>query len=418
MEVDSESNELLESFFQEDTIVPRVTILGNILQEEISIQPMLSKQIGYDKFIYNNDMSGLINFLQENSSDQQILDDIMLQSASCFNMIMTKYALELGANINANNCAIIGWIFSFPNINGSIQVFDQLLNIGLDLSLIGLKQFVDKLFDHYYDGIKYVFEHINTNNNIPSHIIDICIVYAIQHNAIRIIELLLSYDSDHALLSTDALKLLPPYFSIELLQMLLAHNKIDLQIHGPLILLSAIRNPDVLEFLLKHNIETSDIKLSDFYSNSSVSLNMLLKHGWQPSTDDITETFHHINLFIKIIAERNIDLCYASLKSGNSSASNSCFITDDRYLYRLDSDLAGNKIIEHMMYFFPTIDEYIKHNDFDGLLNHMDNVNLDQFTLDHIFIIGVTHCENKLIDHALKKVRILIHIIVNASLRY
>ena len=101
-----------------------VTILGKTIQEStIKRNCYTEEKTPYGILIKNGDVTGLINFMQENTLDQSTLDNIILLSARFYNHDMIKYALENGANINVDNCIIINYV-SF--VSGT-KIFDDLL---------------------------------------------------------------------------------------------------------------------------------------------------------------------------------------------------------------------------------------------------------------------------------------------------
>ena len=302
--------------------IARVTLLGKPLPEQEAISwdhsQMSNVKSNFTEFIRDDDINGLIIFLQENPPDQKMLDQILLCSISHFNMNTAKYVINLGANINAEDCfiacQILGHYIDIDNVDTQLKTLDKLLDMGLDLTLIGLPSIVSRLYDHNYTKIKYVFEHIN--ETMPANVIDTCLHYAIQHNAVRVVELLLSYDCEHALLPENTFNQ-THRISTELLQILILNNKIDLKIHGSALLHLPIYDKNMLVFLLENNIEIDGICLDFFMCTFSIeSLEMLLEYGRRPTIDDIVMTFGKTGFFIKLVTERGINV-YASLGENN-----------------------------------------------------------------------------------------------------
>ena len=339
--------------------------------------------------------------MQENTLDQSTLDSIMLLSARFYNHAMIKYALENGANINADNCIIMDYV-SF--VNGT-KIFDDLLDFGMDLSLISLRSFTHKLHDHNYDIVKYILDHIG--DNIPIIIIDKCICFAIMYGAEHIIKLLLQYDHVHALLPENVFDSCYD-ISIETLQILSTNDKIDLQIHGSFLLRSVIHDRNVLMFLLENNIKIDNIRFNDICPHGMAQLDILLDHDWRPNINDIIETFSTVGDFIKLVIERGADV-YASLEESNIMDNHNaypCFI-EAEYREMCSQQrrctLSGTPVVGKMSHSFPIVTDYMTYNNFDQLLDHMNNHDLDQNNLNYIFIMAVKRCNNELIDCALKK---------------
>ena len=386
--------------------IPKVSLTGKQLSESnISQLTQSEKQSDLINFILDNNMVGLINFLRENTSSQQMLDLVLLLSVNKMDADTFMAVIELGANINFNNCAIACQVISKKNDAAvQIEILSKLTEMGLDLTLIDLPSFVHTLYDHNYESIKYVLEHIG--DTVSSNILDICICHTIENNEFHLIKLLLSYDHEHILLSNDIFKRVRS-ISVELLQILITAGKIDLQIHGPTLLSIAINNKELLAFLLDNNVETSGIRLCDFsYCCSTETLAMLLEHNWQPTVDNVVTTLGKTGAFIKLITERGANV-YASLNKkeygnldGEECTNDDWFDVTETY----DIDMAGRKISRILKRsYFSKINHYFLGGHFDTLMDHMNNCDLNQDELDFVFIRSVQLRNQELMEHALKR---------------